>query len=124
LAPKRIRNYARIVGKHFRLKNINRQKFVIYYAPLTFPSSSNCHNILLQLKVCLTKSMLFNGGRLMSLNSPVGQEHSSLYCLFNDLLRLLKEFSLYWRTLFQHNKSHLSRIMFSFQLCCRTTITV
>ena len=28
----------------------------------------------------------------------------SLYCLCNHLLWHLKEFSLYWRTLFQHNK--------------------
>ena len=76
------------------------------------------------LIVCLTKSMLFNGGRLMSLNSPVGQEHSSLYCLCNHLLRHLQEFSLYWRTLFQHNKSHLSRIMFRYQLCYSTIIAV
>jgi len=49
---------------------------------------------LASAKLCLTKSMLFNGGRLMSLNSPVGQEHSSLYCLCNHLQHL-KEFSLY-----------------------------
>ena len=49
---------------------------------------------LASAKLCLTKSMLFNGGRLMSLNSPVGQEHSSLYCLCNHLLRHLKVFSI------------------------------